>query len=94
MCRNAQLPRPVTQLTGFARVRLAPGEERRVTFRLHTDRLAYTAPDLHRIVEPGEITVRLGASSTDIRLTGTIHLTGPTRRVGHAGVLHTPAYVD
>lgn len=30
----AQLPRPVTQLTGFARVFLAPGEERHVTFRL------------------------------------------------------------
>lgn len=90
----AQLPRPVTQLTGFARVRLAPGEERRVTFRLHADRLAYTGPDLHRIVEPGEITVRLGASSTDIRLTGTIRLTGPTRRVGHARALQTPAYVD
>lgn len=79
----AQLPRPVTQLTGLARVRPAAGEERRVTFRLHADRLAYTGPDLHRIVEPDEITVRLGASSTDIRLTGTIRLTGPTRRVGH-----------
>ncbi|MCG7207242.1 glycoside hydrolase family 3 N-terminal domain-containing protein [Streptomyces arenae] len=90
----AQLPRPVIQLTGFARVRLAPGEQRRVTFRLHADRLAYTGPDLHRIVEPGEITVMLGASVTDIRLTGTIHLTGPTRRVGHDRVLHTAAHVD
>ncbi|MEV0643316.1 glycoside hydrolase family 3 N-terminal domain-containing protein [Streptomyces sp. NPDC050619] len=89
----AQLPRPVTQLTGFARVPLAPREQRRVTFRLHADRLAYTGPGLHRIVEPGEITVMLGTSSTDIRLTGTLHLTGPTRRVGHARVLHTPARI-
>lgn len=90
----AQLARPVTQLTGFARVRLAPGEQRKVTFRLHADRLAYTGPDLSRIVEPGEITVRLGASSTDIRLSGTICLTGPTRAVGHDRVLYTPAYVS
>ncbi|MBO4259282.1 glycoside hydrolase family 3 N-terminal domain-containing protein [Streptomyces griseorubiginosus] len=89
----AQLPRPVTQLTGFMRVHLAPAEERRVVFRLHADRLAYTGPDLHRIVEPGEITVQLGASSTDIRWSGAIRLTGPTRRVGHARVLHTPAHV-
>ncbi|MGW3104488.1 beta-xylosidase/alpha-l-arabinosidase [Streptomyces sp. NPDC001100] len=89
----AQLPRPLTQLTGFARVRLAPGEQRRVTFRLHTDRLAYTGPDLHRIVEPGEITVMIGASSTDIRLTGTIHLTGPLREPGNDRVLITPADV-
>jgi beta-glucosidase len=89
----AQLPRPVTQLTGFARVELTPGEQRKVTFRLHADRLAYTGPDLHRIVEPGEINVMLGASSADIRLTGTIHLTGPIRRVGHDRALHTPTHI-
>ncbi len=89
----AQLPRPVAQLTGFGRVLLAPGEQRRVTFRLHADRLAYTGPDLRRIVEPGEIAVMLGTSSTDVRLTGSLHLTGPTRRVGHTRVLHTPARI-
>ncbi|MFJ1807799.1 MULTISPECIES: glycoside hydrolase family 3 N-terminal domain-containing protein [unclassified Streptomyces] len=89
----AQLPRPVTQLTGFARVLLAPGEQRTVTFRLHADRLAYTGPDLHRIVEPGEITVMLGTSSTGIRFSGGVHLTGPTRRVGHARVLSTPVLI-
>ncbi|MEV0224712.1 fibronectin type III-like domain-contianing protein [Streptomyces sp. NPDC050704] len=80
-------------MTGFARVRLAPGEQRKVTFSLHADRLAYTGPELHRIVEPGEITVMLGTASTDIRLTGSVHLTGPTRRVGHARVLHTPTRI-
>jgi beta-glucosidase-like glycosyl hydrolase len=89
----AQLPRPITQLTGFARVPLAPGEQRAVTFHLHADRLAYTGPDLHRIVEPGEITVMVGTSSTDIRLAGTLHLTGPIRRVGPARVLRTPARI-
>lgn len=78
----AQFPRPVTQLTGYTRALLAPGEQRRVTFHLHADRLAYTGPDLHRIVEPGDIAVMLGASSADTRLTGTLHLTGPIRRTG------------
>lgn len=81
------MPRPVTQLTGFARVELAPEEQRKVTFRLDADRLAYTGPDLHRIVEPGEINVMLGASSADIRLTG------PIRRVGHDRALHTPTHI-
>ncbi|OXY85259.1 glycoside hydrolase family 3 N-terminal domain-containing protein [Streptomyces diastatochromogenes] len=85
----AQLPRPVTQLTGFARVLLAPGEQRRVTFRLHADRLAYTGADLRRIVEPGEIAVMVGSSSTDVRLRGTFHLTGPVRAAGADRVLHT-----
>ncbi|MEU9348953.1 glycoside hydrolase family 3 N-terminal domain-containing protein [Streptomyces sp. NPDC048278] len=89
----AQLPRPVTQLTGFVRVPLAAGEQRRVTFRLHADRLAYSGPDLRRIVEPGEITLMVGASSDDIRLRGTLQLTGPVRTVGHQRVLHTEATI-
>ncbi|MER7930031.1 fibronectin type III-like domain-contianing protein [Streptomyces sp. NPDC096057] len=59
----AHLPRPVTQLTGFARVHLTPGQERQMTFRLHADRLAYTGADLRRVVEPGEITVMIGGTS-------------------------------
>ena len=35
----------------------------------------------------------IGASSTDIRLTGTIHLTGPVREAGHDRGLITPADV-
>ena len=48
----AQLSCSVTQLTGYARVRLTPNEQRRVSFRLHTDRLAYTGPDLKRSAKP------------------------------------------
>ncbi|NLU74367.1 glycosyl hydrolase [Streptomyces sp. HNM0575] len=90
----ARLPRPVTQLTGFARVDLAVGEQRRITFRLHADRLSYTGPDMLRIVEPGEITVAVGSSSADIRLSGTVLLTGPVRTVGHERRLHTPVHID
>ncbi|MCG7207421.1 glycoside hydrolase family 3 N-terminal domain-containing protein [Streptomyces arenae] len=90
----ALLPRPILQLNGFARVYLAAGEEQRVTFRLHTDLLAYTGPDLRRIVEPGEITVMIGASSTDVRLRDTLRLTGALRTVGHRRVLHTATEID
>ncbi|MFF5359780.1 hypothetical protein ACFY4I_10305 [Streptomyces scabiei] len=48
----------------------------------------------HRIVDPGDITVMLGASATDIRPTGTLRLTGPVRRAGHDRVLHTSAHID
>ena len=34
--------RPVRWLAGFARVPLAPGEARRVAFRLHADRTSFT----------------------------------------------------
>lgn len=42
---------------------------------------------VHRTVEPGEITVMLGFSSTGNRLTG------PVRRVGHGRVLRPPARI-
>ncbi|MFF7047870.1 fibronectin type III-like domain-contianing protein [Streptomyces griseorubiginosus] len=83
----------MAQLTGFTRVRPEPGEQRRVTFRLHTDRFACTGQDLHRIVEPGAITVMLGSSSTDIRLTDTLRLTVPVRGQATTGSCtrrHTP----
>ena len=70
----AHVTRPVTQLAGFTRVPLSPGEQLRVTFRLHADRTSFTGVDLRCIVEPGEIRVMVGASSHDIRLRGRSNL--------------------
>jgi hypothetical protein len=42
----AQVVRPARWLAGFARVPLEPGQARRVTFRLHADRTAFTGRDL------------------------------------------------
>jgi beta-xylosidase len=91
--RVAQVTRPVTQLAGFARVPLSPGEQVWVTFRLHADRTSFTGVDLCRIVEPGEIRVMVGASSHDIRLRGSFQLVGELRPVGHERVLVTPGTV-
>ena len=55
-------------------VPLSPGEQLRVTFRLHADRTSFTGVDLRCIVEPGEIRVMVGASSHDIRLRGRSNL--------------------
>ena len=90
---RAQVTRPLRQLAGFARVTLAAGESRRVTFLLHADRTAFTGIDLRRIVEPGEIDVFVGRSVADTPLTGRFTLTGPLRAVGHDRVLTTPVTV-
>lgn len=78
----ASVTRPVRELRGFARVRLAAGEGVRLTFRVSADLVAFTGPEGTRIVEPGRIEVQIGASSEDIRLRGEWRLEGPTRRVG------------
>jgi beta-glucosidase len=79
----AQVVRPVRQLTGFARVRLEPGEALDVTFRVHADRTAFTGRGLERIVEPGDLEVLVGNSSVDLPCHGKVTLTGPPRTVGH-----------
>ncbi|MFD7686341.1 glycoside hydrolase family 3 N-terminal domain-containing protein [Streptomyces sp. NPDC059781] len=78
----ASVTRPDVRLTGYRRVELAPGEASRVTFRFHTDLSAFTDRSGRRVVEPGALELRLAASSTDVRHTARLRLTGPVREVG------------
>ncbi len=55
--------RPVRELKGFQRVRLAPGETRTLTFELTADDLAFFGRDNTLIVEPGEFHIWVGGSS-------------------------------
>jgi beta-glucosidase len=57
----ASVVRPVEQLVGYARVELAPGESRRVTFTVPTTRFAFTDRSLTKIVEPGEVELWVAA---------------------------------
>ncbi len=72
-------------------------EARRVTFRLHADRTAFTGRDPStgtRVVEPGEIRVGVGGASDQLPLQGSFMLCGPERAVGPGRVLDTPAEVS
>jgi len=90
----AQVVRPLRWLAGFARVPLDPGQARRVSFRLHADRTAFTGRDGTRVVEPGEIGVAIGGASDRLPLRGSFTLTGPGRAVGAGRVLDTPVLVS
>ncbi|MEU4468354.1 glycoside hydrolase family 3 N-terminal domain-containing protein [Streptomyces sp. NPDC024017] len=78
----ASVTRPDVRLIGYQRVELAPGEAARVTFRFHTDLSAFTDRSGRRVVEPGALELRLAASSTDVRHTARLTLTGPVRVLG------------
>ncbi|GAA1037495.1 beta-xylosidase/alpha-l-arabinosidase [Streptomyces murinus] len=78
----ASVTRPDIRLIGYRRVELAPGEARRLTFRFHTDLSSFPDRTGTRIVEPGELELRLAASSTDVRHRARLRLTGPVRPVG------------
>jgi len=89
----AQVVRPIREFLGFARVPLAVGDTASVSFEIHADRLGYTGPRGHRIVESGTVRFLLGQSSGDLPLRVDVEVTGPTRVVGHDRVLTTPATV-
>ena len=75
----ASVPRPVKELKGYARVRLQPGEQKKVAFHLPVDQLAFYDNDLSLVLEPGQVQVMLGSSSEDIRLRGEIEITGTAK---------------
>ena len=77
-CRDlvASIARPVRLLLGFARLALAPGQARRVTFTVHPSRLAFYDPQMRFVTESGAFTFSIGASSADIRAEKTIVLDG------------------
>ncbi|SOC53794.1 beta-glucosidase family protein [Ornithinimicrobium cerasi] len=82
----ASVTRPVAQLVGYARVRLAAGESRTLTLRVPPSRLSFTARDGRRVVEPGEVEVWVGDCVTDRRQLRTVTLTGGVHEVA----LHDP----
>ncbi|MFJ8653162.1 glycoside hydrolase family 3 N-terminal domain-containing protein [Streptomyces rochei] len=84
----ASVVQPVQRLIGYTRVPLEPGQERRLRVTVPADVASFTGRDGHRIVEPGELELRFAASSTDARLTASVTLTGPARRVDHTRRLH------
>ena len=94
--RYASMTRPVKELAGFARVPLAPGEAARVTFSVHPSQTAFLDRELRWKTEAGEIDAELGASSEDIRLSGSFRITESqwidgAHRAFYAGVQVTPA---
>ncbi len=78
----ASVARPPRELRAFARVDLAAGESKTVTFRLDArDLSSWSSGEGRWVLEPGDFTVDVGASSRDVRLTTTIEAPGAPRRV-------------
>lgn len=90
----ASVVRPVQQLVGAARVDLEPGQRARVRFGLSADLTSFTGRDLVRIVEPGSVELRVGASSTDIRAVLQLEMVGASRQVGAERVLEPTVVVE
>jgi beta-xylosidase len=89
----ASVARPVTQLIGFARVRLAPAVSAEVSFTVHPDRLSFTGRTMERIVEPGEVLFRIGTASETFAGPVAVRLTGSRRTIRGERIMDTPVTV-
>ena len=71
----ASVPRPEKELKGYEKVRLEPGETKSVEIRLSPDAFAFYDMNRHDfVIEPGDFTISVGASSRDIRLSEKIRI--------------------
>lgn len=66
--KQSSLPRPVKELKGFKKVKLAPGEEKSISFTIAKDALSFFDDSAHKwICEPGEFEAIIAASAADIK---------------------------
>jgi beta-glucosidase len=70
----ASVARPLTELKGFQRIHLRPGESQTLRSVISPDMLSMLDKDLKSVVEPGDFRVMIGASSKDIRLRGILNV--------------------
>ncbi len=76
--QQASVPVAIKALKGFKRITLDPGETQTVTMIVPASELGYFDNNSHEwVVEQGAFDVMVGASSQDIRLTGTFEVGPP-----------------
>lgn len=83
----AEVARPERQLIAARRVALEPGATVVVDIGLHADLTSYTGRAGERIVDPGDVELRVGTSSESFAATLHCTLSGPRRAVGFDRVL-------
>lgn len=65
---QSPVPRPVRELKGFAKVKLAPGERKTVEFTLSREAFAYFHPERKQwTVDAGKFVIEAAASAGDVR---------------------------
>jgi beta-glucosidase len=70
----ASVSQPVTQLKGFQKINLKPGEVKEVTFEIRPEMLKLLNKEMKWTVEPGDFRFMIGSSCKDIRLHGNLHV--------------------
>lgn len=75
---HACVVRPNMELTGFCRICMKPGETKKIKYTLPLSALAFLDRNHQWKIEKGDIVLKVGSSSEDIRLTDTFTITDNT----------------
>lgn len=66
--KKSSLPRPVKELKGFQKIKLAPGESKEVSFTVNKEALSFFDDARYTwVAEPGKFEAIIAASATDIK---------------------------
>jgi beta-glucosidase len=90
----ASIARPVLELRGFKRIELAAGARKRVTFTLAPEQFAFWSARGEWLVEAGRIDFWVGASSADLRASGSFEITKTHTGTAPAAALPTSVVVS
>lgn len=90
---ESSINRPNTELKGFARVSLEPGETKTIRFTVEARQLSFYENGTF-MLEPGRVEVMVGASSSDIRLTGSFLVVGQRAAVSGGRVFFSSVDVE
>ena len=90
----ASIARPVLELRGFKRIELGAGQRKRVTFSLTPEQLAFWSPHGQWLVEAGRIDFWVGASSADLRASGSFEISKTHMGTAPAAALPTRVIVS
>ncbi|MEW6126043.1 MAG: glycoside hydrolase family 3 N-terminal domain-containing protein [Acidobacteriota bacterium] len=63
----SSVTRPVKELKDFARINLAPGQSKTVTFTITPEKLRFYDINMKRVVEPGMFDIMVGTSSVKLQ---------------------------
>jgi beta-glucosidase len=90
----ASVARPVLELRGFKRVELGAGQRKRVTFSLTPEQFAFWSPRGQWLIEAGRIDFWIGASSADLRASGSFEISKTHMGTAPAAALPTRVIVS
>lgn len=71
----SSVTRPIKELKDFARVSIEPGETKKITFTITSEKLQFYNREMKRVVEPGTFQVMVGGNSVDL-MTQTLEVIG------------------